>query len=947
MDGSPTTFHRLTNQNHSSYFITNFQYPTSHKKNISMGRFVYHKRYPYFTSEFNCTVMLLVNFASSEWVNVRCEEELIPFAVCTTRKPNNDLPNYQTDIDRTLCPETQIKCHKTCFLAQWIDPNLGGIPESGNLALALAQLENTNEESFFANILQLSPIISPSGHCFEFDRLLNKHTKSVRCNSTKSPGYRLIVSPVTEIKRGRDTFTCANNMSISPLKVCDGADNCSDNSDEHFCLCTTSGPNCTRKILRDQTRWKMKSLCKGKSHCLTLLEMIAKGMNLFDTAMNYAKQYSCQSSGGGISSGHSDVLALLGKKSRAIGKDPNKIACQTGDQSFNISDLCIHKLNKQNNSCPCIDGTHLASCKEFECNMMFKCPNYFCIPWQYVCDKKWDCPAGTDELHCGEYYCVNMFKCNSVKMMCIHLGQVCNGIEDCPEGEDEILCDLKGLQCPSTNCDCLLVAIICFQTNIHTLQIEKFYFVQIINSTFEREYLHQLQTVRSYMLIHSNMTIKCNFFKIETLLDLNFQHNRFDTIKTHCFKVSQHLKFIRLMNNQIEMLEPKAFANLSILQFLNLSQNLLFDLPSESFHNLPKLKVLSLLENSLVDIESDAFEALSLHILETFDHRLCCIVPPSTQCNATRPWHVSCSDLLPNMSVKVTFITMSIFIVLLNIFSVLLFLASKTERNRSNIVVTISVNINEVVPGLYLGILWITDICLKIAIVLQEDTWKSHIGCHIASFFIFLFVIADPTFLFFLSVARLMIVKHPIESQFKLTSFVFKCVSIIEITVFVLAVSVNVIHYFTVHMMPTSLCLIFVDPANISIFSVIITFVIAFLQLITSIAIVITYCLLVKEFYKSKKNVGGTTGFSDKANRTLVIQLVIITASNVLCWIPTNIIYLCSLFMSRYPSEMVTWTAVAVAPLNAVVNPTVFLITSAKTIHRRRTEEKKTPPKLC
>ena len=50
-----------------------------------------------------------------------------------------------------------------------------------------------------------------------------------------------------------------------------------------------------------------------------------------------------------------------------------------------------------------------------ECNLNFKCQRYYCIPWSYLCDGKWDCPDGQDESSeefCGENrICNNMFHC--------------------------------------------------------------------------------------------------------------------------------------------------------------------------------------------------------------------------------------------------------------------------------------------------------------------------------------------------------------------------------------------------------------------------------------------------------------------------------------------------------------------------------------------------------
>ena len=99
---------------------------------------------------------------------------------------------------------------------------------------------------------------------------------------------------------------------------------------------------------------------------------------------------------------------------------------------------------------PCRNGGHLQSCKNFECNMKFKCAESYCIPWTYVCDGKWDCPEGDDELEnpaCGRNVnCIHMYRCRKTNNTCLHIGNVCDGINNCPLEDDKLFCDLKDVQ---------------------------------------------------------------------------------------------------------------------------------------------------------------------------------------------------------------------------------------------------------------------------------------------------------------------------------------------------------------------------------------------------------------------------------------------------------------------------------------------------------------------
>ncbi len=77
---------------------------------------------------------------------------------------------------------------------------------------------------------------------------------------------------------------------------------------------------------------------------------------------------------------------------------PNQLPCVTGhSMCYNIGDICIYRLNLHSHLIPCRTGTHLEQCRNFECNGHFKCPQYYCILWVYICNGVWDCPFGLDE----------------------------------------------------------------------------------------------------------------------------------------------------------------------------------------------------------------------------------------------------------------------------------------------------------------------------------------------------------------------------------------------------------------------------------------------------------------------------------------------------------------------------------------------------------------------
>ena len=165
--------------------------------------------------------------------------------------------------------------------------------------------------------------------------------------------------------------------------------------------------------------------------------------------------------------------------------DSNQIPCLQGHpKCYNISDICSYKLNTCGHLLPCRNGAHLESCRDFTCNAKFKCPNYYCIPFEYVCDGSWDCPTGTDENVCHDpQRCNQMFKCKGTFSKCIHLGNVCDNTTNCPLGDDEFLCAARDITCP-LNCQCLSLAISCKQGKLPTVKaLLPFMYISLFNSS--------------------------------------------------------------------------------------------------------------------------------------------------------------------------------------------------------------------------------------------------------------------------------------------------------------------------------------------------------------------------------------------------------------------------------------------------------------------------------
>ncbi len=121
-----------------------------------------------------------------------------------------------------------------------------------------------------------------------------------------------------------------------------------------------------------------------------------------------------------------------------------------------------------------IINDRITICEDYNCkNVYFKCPGFYCVPWQYVCDGKWDCPGGLEEKNCNRTSCPAFFKCQR-SSICVTLQSICDVIENCPLGDDEFFCSYVGLDCPM-QCNCLLFAISCHSITKQSFLLEKHY----------------------------------------------------------------------------------------------------------------------------------------------------------------------------------------------------------------------------------------------------------------------------------------------------------------------------------------------------------------------------------------------------------------------------------------------------------------------------------------
>ncbi len=675
------------------------------------------------------------------------------------------------------------------------------------------------------------------------------------------------------------------------------------------------------------------------------------------------------------------------KKTSHVPGDDHQLKCTENDHaSFNVYHVCAYQLN-ENMLWPCAQGEHLQNCRQFECSMMYKCPQFYCIPWSYICDGKWDCPGGADEgkhHSCrGQRSCKLMLRCRE-SQICVHVGNICDHKKDCPLGDDVHLCSVKHVQCPNL-CDCLTMVTKCFRLKIssqHFSPMLQFYSVWMKNITFVRGVLDvhfPLATLFSmtntnlrkigrlsttfeitrrspvastsrenrYFDVHASrrrrdvqrfqtsclICLICRLTRgMTNLVILDASSNNVSKIIQTCFSSATRLSAIRLNNNFISIVEYAAFKTLQSLSFLDLSDNLL-----SSFSESLDVNVLVLDNNPLADITVDSFLAMKSDFIKTTKYQICCLAHTKSACVSDKPWFVTCDNLLSSGPVKVCFCVTLFLVALLNISNLVIqkvSLVMLKETVGAATVTVISIGVIDLVCGLYMTILITADISLSDNFLVKEQIWRSSFSCFAVFCLTFSFNVLSPTFLFFLCLSRLVVVVCPFAVVFKQRSFVFKCSLSLASSIICISLLLTTVSKVVYGKLPVKLCSPFLDPTNSVPIIKILTWVLISLHLSACTSIPFTYAWLSHHLFVRQKSMQEARS-QRRSNKFMMIQFTIQISSNLLCWIPGTVVYLLAL-SGQYDIQLILWSYTAILSVNSLVNPTVFAATVARKLWKEQ-----------
>ncbi|KAJ8027080.1 hypothetical protein HOLleu_32116 [Holothuria leucospilota] len=728
---------------------------------------------------------------------------------------------------------------------------------------------------------------------------------------------------LTEDNCGEGQFTCLSGECILTVYLCDGLNDCSDHSDELDCLRKQEYPSCLSNEFPcgDEMCIPRSKVCDLKLDCRDGLDekycdSIEDG---FQCLSNLSIPISRKCDGFRDCPGKhwedekDQECDYLKENFECSPEKPMK--CKNGACAASSND-CIFEYDVYGFFNGCRDATHLDRCESRVCpSNHFKCPNSYCIPERYRCDKRLDCPYGEDEEFCDTYKCaVGSYKCRDSLngTTCLPQSQVCDSIVHCPERDDELFCDF---QCPD-ECMCTGHVFNCSFTNWTQSMAEKL-----------PKQLKELHLQDLTIPMHHSRSFN------KTLMTVN------DIIlkKVGLFPLLLRLD---LSGNKIQIILEKQFEECENLRELYLNRNQISIITEESFGGLNKLRILYIKATNIPTNKEDIFSGLvNMKTLYSDKFHFCCLKssPPRDECYPKAGPFSGCENLMQNSFLRMSLWLLGIaavvgngYVIIFRIYRQDIF--PRRGRNPAQPILVVNLAIADFCIGVYLIILAWKDLAFDNVYYRYSEIWQTSALCKFAGFLSVLGSEASVIFLSVITVDRFQGVVFPFSRRklrYKSTYLVSGCVWTLAITISALPL-IPFQYFGESYYGKSSVCLALPLTNDLKpgwLFSVFVFLIFNFFSFL-----IMFICYIIIYFKATKSLRFGASVKSKRSERMdrqiqMTTRMFFLVFTDMACWMPIIIMGMLSQSGAvEISSGIYAWAAVLILPVNSALNPYLYTV---------------------